>query len=74
MKTLPKFSETWSTHIRGELVQEKAEDMDKELERTIFFYQNQIIFYVKSSRKLNGSSIDWEKAQWAKKVITIENY
>lgn len=44
-----------STYQKGNSYRKMAEDIDKELEKHIFFYQHQIIFYVKSSRKLNGS-------------------
>lgn len=50
-----------------------AESLERELKRNISFYQRWSISHEKkSSTKLAGISVNWEKAQWAKKMVTAD--
>ena len=46
------------TYLKGNFYRMMPKDMDKELERTISFYQNQTFFLWGKSLKLNGGSLD----------------
>jgi hypothetical protein len=62
----PKYVDAWTT-CQKHICKMMCEDMDKVLEKANSFCQKHCFLWEKSSRNLEGFSVQEERAQWNEK-------